>query len=399
MLTTEHLKLIEETIPVLRENGTVLTSYFYQRMLRLNPELKEVFNMGHQRTGDQAKALASAVLAYAENIENLAVLGDAVNQIITKHVSLNIQPEQYSIVGENLLFSISEVLEVPMESELIKAWEIAYTQLANILIEGEKARYLELQKQENGWNDWREFTVVNKVKESDEITSFYFKPTDNQPVLSHKPGQYISLRVNVPELGFKQPRQYTLSHHGLKDCYRISVKREDKKASLEAGYVSTTLHQTIEIGDTVELSAPNGIFYLQNSDRKNVFISAGVGVTPMIAMLGKLNTLNTKQDISFIHACRNNHVLALNAEVLEFKKTLPQLQTYLVCEENDEAVLKPDKIGRLNLAEVDPVLLPKDADYYLCGPDPFMLQQAKALQNYGIGESQIYMERFNTGAI
>ena len=109
MLSTTHLQHINDTVPILRENGTALTSYFYERMLRLNPELKEVFNMGHQRTGDQAKALASAVLAYAENIENLAVLGDAVNQIITKHVSLNIQPEQYSIVGENLLASISEV--------------------------------------------------------------------------------------------------------------------------------------------------------------------------------------------------------------------------------------------------------------------------------------------------
>lgn len=399
MLTTEHLKLINETIPVLRENGTVLTSYFYQRMLRLNPELNEVFNMGHQRTGDQAKALASAVLAYAENIDNLVVLGDAVNQIITKHVSLNIQPEQYSIVGENLLFSISEVLEVPMDSELIKAWEIAYTQLANILIEGERARYLELQEKENGWNDWREFTVVNKIKESDEITSFYFKPVDNKPVLSHKPGQYISLRVEVPELGFKQPRQYTLSHHGFEDCYRISVKREDKKGNLEAGYVSKTLHHEIEIGDIVELSAPNGIFYLQNLDRKNVFISAGVGVTPMIAMLGKLSQSDYKKDVSFIHACRNNHVLALNSEVSAFKKSLPQLQTYLACEENNDSEIQPDKLGRLDISELDSKLLPKDADYYICGPDPFMLYQAESLKNYGIAESQIYMERFNTGAI
>lgn len=399
MLKAEHLKLINETIPVLRENGPVLTSYFYQRMLSLNPELKEVFNMGHQRTGDQAKALASAVLAYAENIENLAVLGDAVNQIITKHVSLNIQPEQYPIVGENLLFSISEVLNIPMESELIKAWEIAYNQLANILIEGEKTRYLELQAKENGWCDWRKFTVVNKVKESDEITSFYFKSIDNQPILSHKAGQYISIRVDVPELGFKQPRQYTLSHHGFEDCYRISVKREDKKANLAAGYVSQALHHDIEIGDTVELSAPNGVFYLQNLDRKNVFISAGVGITPMIAMLGKLSESNAMQALSFIHACRSNHVLAFNQELSAFKKTLPQLQTYLACEENDGEDIAPDKIGRLDLTELDSDLLPKDADYYLCGPDAFMLQQAESLKHYGIAESQIYMERFNTGTI
>lgn len=399
MLTAAQLQLIHETIPVLKESGTALTTHFYQRMLSLNPELKEVFNMGHQRTGDQAKALASAVLAYAENIDNLSVLGDAVNQIITKHVSLNIQPEQYSIVGENLLASISEVLNVSMESELIKAWEIAYTQLANILIEGEKARYLELQKDEKGWDNWRQFKVVDKVQESDEITSFYFEPIDKQPVLNHQAGQYISLRVNVPELGFKQPRQYTLSHHGLKDRYRISVKREDAKGDLAAGYVSQTLHQHIEVGDMVELSAPNGLFHLQSFERKNVFISAGVGITPMIAMLGRLSQEPVTEEISFIHACRNDQVLAFNQEIHAFKESLPQLQTYLACEENNAANIQVDKLGRLEISELDIKLLPKDADYYLCGPDPFMLQQAESLKKYGISEDQIYMERFNTGAI
>lgn len=399
MLTQAQLQIIKETVPVLRENGVALTSYFYERMLRLNPELKEVFNLGHQRSGGQAKALASAVLAYAENIENLEVMGDAVNQIMTKHVSLNIQPEQYDIVGENLLASISEVLEVPMESELIKAWELAYTQLANILIEGEKARYHEIANAKQGWVGWREFEVVRKEKESDEVTSFYFKPVDNQAIMPSEAGQYISIRLHVPELGHKQPRQYTLSHYGPGDYYRISVKREDPKASLEAGYVSTTLHNHIEVGDKVELSAPNGVFYLQSLERKNVFISGGVGITPMVAMLGKLFDSNYKLDVSFLHACRSDRVLALRSEILEFKKSLPQLKTYLACEENDNADIQPHKLGRLELADVDPALLPKDADYYICGPDPFLLAQLDALKKYGISESQIYMERFNTGGI
>lgn len=397
MLSTQQLQLIKETIPVLRANGTALTRYFYERMLRLNPELKAVFNMGHQRTGDQAKALASAVLAYAENIENLAVLGDAVNQIVTKHVSLNIQPEQYSIVGDNLLNSISEVLTVPMESELIKAWEVAYTQLANILIAGEKAAYEALEAQESGWRDWREFAVVKKVKESDEITSFYLQPTDQQPILSYQPGQYISLRVNVPELGFKQPRQYTLSHHGLDGLYRISVKREDVKGDLASGYVSQVLHHDIEVGSSVELSAPNGVFFLQNPERPHVFISAGIGITPMMAMLGKLSELRSSQKISFLHACRNHQVLAFSEEIMGYQAHLPQLELYLACEQTGDLPAHSDKIGRLDLTEVDAKLLPKDADYYLCGPDQFMEIQAASLEKLGIAAAQIYSERFNTG--
>ena len=399
MLTPSQVQLITDTVPILRESGEALTTYFYDRMLRLNPELKEVFNMGHQRTGDQSKALASAVLAYAANIENLAVLGSAVNQIITKHVSLNIQPEQYAIVGENLLASISEVLNVPMESELIEAWNVAYTQLANILIEGENARYLAERSTENGWDNWREFEVIKKEKESEEITSFYLKPKDQQPIVAYKAGQYLSIRLFVPELDCKQPRQYTLSHYGLEDCYRISVKREDAKEGLAAGYVSTVLHRDVEVGDIIEVSAPNGIFHLQNSDKPNVFISAGVGITPMMAMLHQLAKEASGNEISFIHACRNNQVLAFNQEISDLQKQLPQLQTYLVCEQNDSEVILPDEIGRLSLAEVSPTLLPKNADYYICGPDAFMSIQSEALKQYGIDESQIFMERFNTGNV
>ena len=125
-MTPEHIELVKSTVPVLRENGVALTSYFYQRMLKNNPELNNVFNLDHQSTGRQPRALAAAVLAYAEHIENPSVLAKAIEHITTKHVSLDIRPEQYAIVGENLLHSISEVLDVPMEAELIAAWKAAY---------------------------------------------------------------------------------------------------------------------------------------------------------------------------------------------------------------------------------------------------------------------------------
>ena len=178
MLSTQQLELIKATVPVLRESGVALTDYFYKRMLNNHPELKETFNLGHQRSGGQAKALAGAVLAYAENIENLAVLGDAVSLIVAKHVSLNIQADQYAIVGENLLHSISEVLNVPMDSDLIAAWAAAYGQLADILIAAEKQRYAEQAATQGGWNGWRGFKVVRKQAESDVITSFYLQPVD-----------------------------------------------------------------------------------------------------------------------------------------------------------------------------------------------------------------------------
>lgn len=101
-MTPQQIDLVKATVPVLRENGVALTGYFYNRMLGNNPELKETFNMGHQRSGAQAQALAGAVLAYAENIEDPSVLLPVVELIAHKHVSLNIQAPDYNIVGENL---------------------------------------------------------------------------------------------------------------------------------------------------------------------------------------------------------------------------------------------------------------------------------------------------------
>lgn len=225
-LTTRQIELVQSTIPTLKEHGVELTRYFYNRMLTNNPDLKEIFNLGNQRNDAQPHALASAVLAYAQNITKLQNLGDAVSQIAHRHVSLDIQPDQYPIVGTNLLHSISEVLNVPMESELIEAWTAAYQQLADILITTEANLYKKQDQTEGGWNGWKKFKIVDKQIESSEITSFYLQPADNSPLPEYKPGQYISVRVMVPQLGIRQPRQYSLSDSNHPNYFRISVKKK-----------------------------------------------------------------------------------------------------------------------------------------------------------------------------
>ena len=399
MLSTQQIEFIKATVPVLRESGVALTDYFYKRMLNNHPELKETFNMGHQRSGGQAKALAGAVLAYAENIENLAVLGDAVNLIVAKHVSLNIQADQYAIVGENLLHSISEVLGVPMDSDLIAAWAAAYGQLADILIAAEKQRYAEQAATQGGWNGWREFKVVRKQPESSVITSFYLQAVDGGDLPAYQPGQYVSVRVEVPELGIKQPRQYSLSQAANGNELRISVKRESEREALAAGYVSNTLHEHVQEGDVLELSNPNGDFVLNSTTKANVFISAGVGITPMMAMLGQVAAHNMPEATSFIHACRDEHSLSMSEAVAAIKQRFPQLQTYLACETQPETDLEVQTIGRLNLQTVGAELLPREADYYVCGPVGFMQIQYQSLLGLGIAPEQIHMEAFDTGGI
>ena len=400
-MTPQQIELVKATVPVLRENGVALTGYFYNRMLGNNPALKETFNMGHQRSGAQAQALAGAVLAYAENIEDPSVLLPVVELIAHKHVSLNIQAPDYSIVGENLLHSISEVLNISMEDPLIAAWAAAYGQLADLFISTEKAIYDQHQQTKGSWLGWRNFKIAKKVVESDEITSFYLAPADGGDLPNYEAGQYISVRVFVPELNLRQPRQYTLSTSPQADYLRISVKREDAKGELAEGWVSNTLHSLAE-GSEIEVSAPTGNFYLIDSKKRNVFISGGVGLTPMIAMLNQLVTLDMPQPVTFIHACRSSQVHAMKQHIHDLKAKFPRLSTFTAYEfphDGDVFGVDYEAAGRLDLASMDAALLPTTAEYYLCGPMPFMAEQHKALVARGIPAENIHSEAFGTGGV
>ena len=401
-MTPEQIQLVQSTVPVLRENGVLLTKHFYQRMLGNHQNLKEVFNLGHQRSGAQAQALANAVLAYAENIENPAVLMPVVELIANKHVSLNIQAPDYSIVGENLLHSISEVLGIAMDHPLIEAWAIAYGQLADIFIQTERAIYQQHQQTKGSWLGWRAFKIARKTVESEEVTSFYVEPVDGGALPTYQAGQYISVRVFVEELGLKQPRQYTLSTHPQPNYLRISVKREQgNNADQAAGWVSNTLHQLPE-GAEIEVSAPTGNFFLINPNNKNVFISGGIGLTPMIAMLNQLDSLGMPQPVQFFHACRNSEVHVMKKHIDQLKGQYTQFKTCIAYEFPHEGNVQGqdyDIAGRLDLNHVEPSLLPKDADYYLCGPMPFMAEQQKTLIKLGINAAQIHSEAFGTGGV
>lgn len=251
-MNPQHIELVKSTVPVLRENGVALTTYFYQRMLKNNPELNNVFNLDHQSTGRQPRALAAAVLAYAENIENPSVLAKAIEHITTKHVSLDIQPDQYNIVGENLLHSISEVLDVPMDSELIAAWKEAYFQLADILIGVEKQKYDNLAAQNGGWAGWRAFEIIT-IENTENGKSFTLKAQDGQSIVTAEAGSFISVKVTVPNQSIQQPQQFTFAEIQDDQFYAINVQAEANGTEFS---VANILLEQYKQGDVVQVSAP-----------------------------------------------------------------------------------------------------------------------------------------------
>jgi nitric oxide dioxygenase len=395
-MTTEQKQLVTATVPALREHGVLLTTHFYNRMFTHNPELKHVFNMGNQQNGKQQTALAMAVLAYAEHIENPAVLMPVLDSIGHKHTSLNIRPEHYIIVGKHLLAAISEVLGDAATPELIDAWTAAYQQLAAIMTGHEQNIYANQVSKSAGWTGWKPFIVKQKVKESSEITSFYLYPADGGAVADFLPGQYISLQLFLPELNLLQPRQYSISCAPNDKYYRISVKRE-AGASHPNGMISNRLHDHIQEGDIVELSAPAGTFTLkENSVRPKVFISGGVGQTPLMAMLEDLAGKRADTPIIWVHGCRNEAVHAFKDRLNKLVDSYSNLNHHIFY---DQPEIPAQHTGWVDLSEIKADVLQTDADYYICGPAPFIAKHFGFLVENGVDTAFIHFEEFGPASL
>lgn len=398
MLSEHTIKVIKSTVPVLERYGTEITKQFYKKLFANHPELLNVFNHANQKQGRQQTALANAVYAAALHIDRLEAILPAVKQIAHKHRSLGIKPEQYPIVGQNLLAAIKDVLGDAATDEILGAWAEAYGVIADVFISVEKDMYAQAEEQAGGWEGFRDFVVDRKIEESDVITSFYLVPRDGGAIASFEPGQYISVRLNIPGENHTHIRQYSLSDRPDQPYYRISVKREDAIANRPAGKVSVYLHDHIEAGAVLSLSAPAGDFILDRTDdRPVVLISGGVGLTPMISMLNTLMKSQPHRQVTFIHAALNGKLHAMGEHVKELASRNSNLSAYFCYEQPTDAdrQLKAyDKEGYIDFNWLQSVIPAADASYYFCGPVPFMQVINSALRACGVPASSIHYEFF-----
>ena len=395
MITQDQKDLIKATVPVLKENGVLLTTHFYKRMFSHNPELKNLFNMGNQQNGRQQTALAMAVLAYAENIENPSILMPAVDGIGQKHTSLDIRPEHYIIVGKHLLASISEVLGEAATPEIIDAWGVAYSQLASIMSGHETSLYEKQIEKKGGWTGWRPFVVKQKIVESTEITSFHLYPSDGGAVADFLPGQFISIRLFLPELNLLQPRQYSISCAPNGIYYQISVKKEKAIKLNPNGMISNRLHDFVKEGDLVDVSAPAGNFTLKtDNEHPVVFISGGVGQTPLLSMLEELIKSGSKKSATWIHGCRDKNVHAFKGKIDDWATENKIVDKHFFYSESNEPVTEQNYKGWVDLSVLGHGLIAENTEYYICGPAPFIAKHYDHLVSSGIRKDLIHFEEF-----
>ncbi|MFL0365618.1 NO-inducible flavohemoprotein [Pseudobacillus sp. 179-B 2D1 NHS] len=402
MLDEKTINIVQSTAPILKENSKEIGKRFYKLLFEKAPDLYNVFNQTNQKRGLQQEALGYAVYAAGEHITNLDAIKPVIERISQKHRAIGIKPEQYPVVGETLLQAVKDVLGTTATDEIIEAWGKAYGYIADAFISLEKKLYEETEHQAGGWKGYRDFYVDKKVKESEDVTSFYLKPKDGKAISTYKPGQYLTIKAEIPGEKYTHIRHYSLSEAPGKNYYRISVKREDEHQSTPEGIVSNYLHSQIQKRDTLSFSAPAGDFVLNNSSMPVVLISGGIGITPALSMLNAVVSEQQNRQVTFIHAARNSQYHPFKDHVKQLENNHTNLKS-LVCYDsptNEDKQRKDyDKEGYIDLDFLKSNVSDKNADFYLCGSLPFMEAIIRALKEWGILTGHIHYESFSPVAI
>lgn len=396
-LSDRTIELVKKTVPALEAGGTAITDRMYQILFR-NQQIRDLFNQSHHTgSGAQSRALTTAVIAYARNIDNLGALASRVERITQKHVGLHILPEHYHFVAEALLGAIKEVLGASATPEILEAWGEAYWFLADLLIAREAIIYSRLAAAPGGWNGWRDFAVESVKQESEVIRSFVLVPADGGPVMRHRPGQYLTFNFGqVPGAGILK-RNYSISSGPDSRAYRITVKREARPGT-PAGLVSNWVHDHAAAGTVLKAAPPSGEFFLdERDDSPVVLLSGGVGLTPTMSMLEAIVASGSGRPVWYVHGAENGRVHAMRDHARELARKAPNavLRTfYNAPEPSDVKGRDYDEAGLISadwLRRNTPI---DQAVYYLCGPRPFLRAMVGGLARAGVPLGHIRYEFF-----
>lgn len=373
MLTEQEKDIIKQTVPLLKEKGTEITSIFYPKMFKAHPELLNMFNQTNQKRGMQSSALAQAVMAAAVNIDNLSVIKPVIMPVAYKHCALQVYAEHYPIVGENFLKAIQDVTGLEEHDPVIQAWAKAYGVIADVFIQIEKEIYDQMM-----WIGFKPFKITNIKQESEDIKSFTVE-TEEYDFSEFTPGQYITVDVSSDKLPYRAKRHYSIVS-GEKNHLTFGVKRD--VTTEHEGEVSTILHDEIKEGDMINLAAPVGGFVLENTTEPQLFLGSGIGVTPLVAMYEAASAKGL--DTQMVQ-------VAENEQHLPFKDNFNSIASHY-----DNAKLYThlkDKQGYIGTEELQAFLANKP-EIYICGGTKFLQSMIEALKSLNYDMDRVHYETF-----
>ncbi|MEU9250935.1 globin domain-containing protein [Streptomyces sp. NPDC048270] len=389
MLSEKSTATVRATLPAVGAAIGEITELFYAKLFAAHPELlRDLFNRGNQSAGLQKQALAGSIAAFATHlVAHPDTRPDVMlGRIAHKHASLGVTREQYPVVHRHLCEAIAEILGEAVTPEVAAVWDEVYWLMANALITLEERLYAE--RRVVAGDVWRPWTVTCRTEETADCATFRIAPADGAPAPAFKPGQYVSVQVELPD-GARQIRQYSLSTSPGSPVRAITVKRVHGPAAAGPdGEVSHHLHARVRTGDTLRVSAPYGDLVLRDSTAPVLLASAGIGCTPMLSMLEHLADTGHRAPVTVLHADRSPADHPMRADHRALTHKLADASARFWYEESAEP---GDGTGRLDLTSV-PVAPGTRA--YLCGPLPFMRSVREQLLAKGVPAADIHYEVF-----
>jgi ferredoxin-NADP reductase/MOSC domain-containing protein YiiM/ferredoxin len=304
-------------------------------------------------------------------------------------------PEQMTVAEVDALLYLpghprQQLLRALRIPALSPGWQASFT----ALLEGDGATGnagLAATSPPPAWPGFRSLSVTGIERESDSVVSIRLEDPDGEPLPAARPGQYLTLRLKPDARERSVLRNYSLSGPPGAGSYRITVKREQHGAA--SGY----LHTRIAVGDELEIAAPRGTFILDQTHAPVLLLSAGIGATPVLAMLHALAQEHSDREIWWLQGARSGHEHPFAAEARALLGSLPNVRTHVCYSRpgpDDREGRDFDNTGRLTaslLAELEP---PRSAEAYLCGPAAFMDEISAGLAAMGIEASRIHTEPF-----
>jgi ferredoxin-NADP reductase/MOSC domain-containing protein YiiM len=243
------------------------------------------------------------------------------------------------------------------------------------------------------WAGFRPLRVVDKRLEGSVVTSLTLEASDGRPLIAAAPGQFIVLRLKPAPEKPALLRSYSLSGEPSDESWRLGVKREPNGAA--GAYIGDRL----KVGDVIDASAPRGAFTLTQGDGPLVLLSAGIGLTPVLAMLHALAAGKSPRDIWWVHGARNGAEHAFAAEARALLKSLPRGHShirYSAPDPQDRPGVDFDGPGRVDLRVLQELGAPREADFYLCGPGAFMSALTADLMSWGVAAERLHSENFGS---
>jgi ferredoxin-NADP reductase/MOSC domain-containing protein YiiM len=356
----------------------------YRVGIRMNEPRMPALLVAHRRPGFYFRVLKEGEVGAGDDI---AKIGDGPERISVSEVDGLLYLPGHS--REQL----ERALRIPA---LSKGWQSSFQAMLQQDLNSKSAvgnPGLAEEEQAPAWPGFRQMRVANITKESDNVTSFILEPIDGKPLPAFQAGQFVVLRLHLDSAKPPVLRSYSLSDLPVADHFRISVKSELN------GMGSSFLCTRTQLGDLLDVSAPRGSFTLRPSQGPVVLLSAGVGATPVMSMLHTLAAERSQREIWWIYGARNRGDHPFAEESRSLLKQLSRGRQYIVYSRpaaTDQVGTDFDAPGHIDAALLERIGVPRNSDFYLCGPTSFLQSMRDGLRNWGVPVGNVHKEIFGS---